>query len=314
MLAFDTEKARSYRAEDLDRLLRFVGQCNRALSDYALPHPGDVVYLMSNVLRGRDLDRHIFLYEELDGRLRAVVLLYPGARWHYGLLLDPALRTSGDDAFEAATLAWAEDATRAASQRDAGGEIGVDVTLGDTVRETLLKRLGYTTNGVADQLYATRSLGDSIPEKPLPEGFSIRPVAGEHEAELAAEVHNGAFTPIWDAESYRAVMRTPGFQIDHELVVVAPDGRFAAYVCIWLDPISRSGSFAPVGCHRDFQRLGLTSALMYEGMRRMRAAGMETAIVRYDADNSAGVPFYRSVGFQTLYQLAEYRKRMPPRS
>ena len=74
---------------------------------------------MSNTLRGCDLDRHIFLYEELDGQLRALVLLYPGATWYYELLLDPALRTSGDDAFEAATLAWAENATWAASPRDA---------------------------------------------------------------------------------------------------------------------------------------------------------------------------------------------------
>jgi len=140
----------------------------------------------------------------------------------------------------------------------------------------------------------------------------MRPVAGEHEAALVAEVHNGAFAPKWDAEKYLAVMRTPGFQIDHELVVVAPDGRFAAFVIIWLDPISRSGYFEPVGCHRDFQRRGLTSALMYEGMRRMRAAGMETAIVRYHADNEAGVPLYRSVGFQTRYQIAEYRKSSTP--
>src|SRR5262249_2886676 len=295
MLVFDTEKMHSYRTEDLERLLRFVGECNRAPSDCALPHPGDVVHFMSNTLRGRDLDRHIFLYDEdLDGQLRALVLLYPGASWYYELLLDPALRTASDDAFEAATLAWAENTTWAASQREAGGDIGVDVTLGDTLRQTLLERLGYTSNGVAYQLYTTRSLRDSIPEKPLPEGFSIRPVAAEREAELIAAVHNGAFTPKWDAVSYLAVMRTPGFQIDHELVVVAPDGRFAAFVIIWLDPISRSGLFEPVGCHRDFQRRGLTSALMYEGMRGMRAAGMETAIVRYNADNVGGVALYRS--------------------
>jgi ribosomal protein S18 acetylase RimI-like enzyme len=311
MLVFDTEKMRPYRAADLDRLLRFVGECNRAPSVSALPHPGDVVHFMSNTLRGRDLDRHIFLYEELDGRPRALVLLYPGASWYYELLLDLALRTSGDDAFEAAVLAWAENATWAASQREDGGEIGVDVTLGDTVRQTLLERLGYTSHGMAYQLYTTRSLGDPIPEKPLPEGFSIRPVAGEHEAELAATVHNGAFTPKWDTQTYLAVMRTPGFRSDHELVVVAPDERFAAFVIIWLDPVSRSGLFEPVGCHRDFQRRGLTSALMYEGMRRMRAAGMETAIVRYNADNIAGDTLYRSVGFQTRYQIAEYHKHMP---
>jgi hypothetical protein len=47
-------------------------------------------------------------------------------------------------------------------------------------------------------------------------------------------------------------------------------------------------------------------------MRRMRAAGMETAIVCYHADNVAGVALYHSVGFHTHHQIAEYRKSLTP--
>ena len=317
MIVFDTEKMRPYRAADLDRLLRFVGECNRAPDAGAIRHPGDVIHFMSNSLRGRDLERHIFLYEEDDGRLCALVMLYPGPTWNYELLLDSDLRSADDDAFETAATVWAGDAAWRASQATGsapegaeGGAIGVELTVGDTVRQSFLERLGYQPVTTPGMLYTTRSLNESIPDKPLPEGFSIRPVAGEHEAGLVAEVHNGAFRPKWDAEQYLAVMRTPGFQINHELVVVAPDGRFAAFVIIWLDPISRTGLFEPVGCRRDFQRRGLTSALMYEGMRRMRAAGMETAIVCYHADNVSGVPLYRSVGFQTRYQITNYRKQI----
>jgi ribosomal protein S18 acetylase RimI-like enzyme len=317
MIVFDAGKIRSYRGADLDELLRFVGECNRAPDAGAIRHPGDVIHFMSNSLRGRDLERHIFLYEEADGRLLALVMLYLGAMWYYELLLDPKLRSPDDDAFETAALAWAGDAAWSASQATGsapegaeGGAIGVELTIGDTVRQRILERLGYQPVTTPGMLYTARSLRDPIPDKLLPEGFSMRPVAGEHEAGLVAEVHNGAFKPKWDAEKYLTVMRTPGFQIDHELVVVAPDGRFAAFTIIWLDPISRSGYFEPVGCHREFQRRGLTSALMYEGMRRMRAAGMETAIVCYNADNVSGVPLYRSVGFQTRYEITEYRKLM----
>jgi ribosomal protein S18 acetylase RimI-like enzyme len=274
---------------------------------------------MSNSLRGRDLERHIFLYDESDGLLRALVMLYPGATWNYDLLLDPDLRSADDGAFEAAAVEWAGDAAWSASQATGSAPenaeasaIGVELTIGDTARQHILERLGYQPVTTPGMLYTARSLRDPIPEKPLPEGFSMRAVAGEHEAGLVAEVHNGAFKPKWDRETYLAVMRTPGFQIDHEVVVVAPDGCFAAFTIIWLDPISRSGYFEPVGCHRDFQRRGLTSALMYEGMRRMRAAGMETAIVCYHADNVSGVPLYHSVGFQTRYEITEYRKPMAP--
>ncbi len=317
MVVFDQGKMRPYRAADLDWLLRFVGECNLAPDAGAIRHPGDVIHFMSNMLRGRDLERHIFLYEESDGLLRALVMLFPGATWYYDPLLDPALRAAADDAFEAAAITWAENATWNASQAaesgSAGAEdsaVGIELTVGDTVRQSILEHLGYQPVTTPGMLYTTRSLSDPIPDKSLPDGFSMRPVAGEHEAGLVAEVHNGAFRPKWDAEQYLTVMRTPGFQIDHELVVVAPDGRFAAFVIIWLDPISRTGLFEPVGCHRDFQRRGLTSALMYEGMRRMRAARIETAIVLYNADNEAGVSLYRSVGFQMRYQITEYRKPM----
>jgi GNAT superfamily N-acetyltransferase len=319
MSVFDAQKMRPYRAEDLDRLLRFVGDCNHAPDAGAIRHPGDVIHFTSNSLRGRDLERHMFLYEESDGRLRALLMLYPSATWRYELLLDPELHSPDDDAFETAAFVWAGDAawrasqaTRSAPEGAEGGAIGVELTTGDSVRQHILEHLGYHPATTPGMLYTTRSLRDAIPDKPLPEGFSIRPVAGEHEAGLVAEVHNGAFTPKWDAETYLAVMRTPGFQIDHELVVVAPDGRFAAFTVIWLDPISRSGCFEPVGCHRDFQRRGLTSALMHEGMRRMRAAGMGTAIVCYNVDNVSAVSLYRSVGFQTRYEITEYRKPMAP--
>jgi len=310
MTNFDPGNMRPYRATDLDPLLRFVGECNRTPGASAPPHPGDVVHFMSNTLRGRDLERHLFLYEEADGRLRALLTLYPSAPYSYELLVAPDLRGAEVDAFEAAAMAWADaQAGRAAAQAGSAAQgCAVEVSAGDAIGEQIVARLGYSATGAPGMLYTARSLRDPIPDKPLSQGFSMRPVAGEHEAGLVAAVHNGAFTPKWDAEQYLAVMRTPGFHIDRELAVVAPDERFAAFVIIWLDPISRTGLFEPVGCHRDFQRRGLASALMYEGMRRMRAAGMETAIVRYNADNIGGVPLYRSVGFQTRYAIAEYRK------
>jgi ribosomal protein S18 acetylase RimI-like enzyme len=123
-------------------------------------------------------------------------------------------------------------------------------------------------------------------------------------------VHDSAFTPKWAGGAYLPVVRTPGYAIERELVVVAPDGRFTAFLVYWLDPLSRSGLFEPVGCHSDFRRRGLTTALLYEGMRRMVAQGMRTAIVNHHTDNLAAAALYRSVGFQTVYAITDYRKLM----
>jgi ribosomal protein S18 acetylase RimI-like enzyme len=149
-----------------------------------------------------------------------------------------------------------------------------------------------------------------LPEAQLPQGFTIRSVVGEEDVERLCEVHSGSFGSQWQPDDYLRVMRTPGFQIENELVVVAPDGRFAAFLIYWPDPISQSGLFEPVGCHQEFQRRGLSKALMVEGMRRMAAQGMKTALVRHFATNAAARALYASAGFTTKYEIADFRKVM----
>jgi len=63
-------------------------------------------------------------------------------------------------------------------------------------------------------------------------------------------------------------------------------------------------------CH--FQRLGLTRALMYEGMRRMSAHGMTTAVVKHKPaqQSPAAAALYRSTGFSLRYTLSDYRKQI----
>ena len=65
---------------------------------------------------------------------------------------------------------------------------------------------------------------DDIPEPELPEGFIIRAATGVEEADKLAAVHNGGFGTGWDADAYRKVMESPGYDPARELVVVAPDG------------------------------------------------------------------------------------------
>ena len=66
-----------------------------------------------------------------------------------------------------------------------------------------------------------------IPDKPLPDGFRFHDATAADAAKLA-DVHNHSFTSKWDAESYRPVFEAP--HMEREIVVVAPDGRFAAFV------------------------------------------------------------------------------------
>jgi ribosomal protein S18 acetylase RimI-like enzyme len=297
---------RPYQPGDLLAVTHFVGACwqRDKSTNY---HPGDFVHWMSNGYRGERLEHYFHIVEE-SGRIRAVVVLDADSG-SYAPVID-ARRRGG---------AWELELHRACIavmverlQTKERKSVTVNLVADDEAGRDCLTRLGFEAQK-ADHAVIKRSLG-SIPDARLPNGFDIRGVAGEHEAGLVADVHNGAFAPKWTADEYLKVMRTPGFELGRELVVVTPDGRFAAFAVIWLDPISRSGLFEPVGCHSDFTRRGLTKALMFAGMARMREGGMETAVVGYEVTNEAAFKLYGSVGFGAYFETVDYALALRPSS
>jgi ribosomal protein S18 acetylase RimI-like enzyme len=68
--------------------------------------------------------------------------------------------------------------------------------------------------------------------------------------------------------------------------------------------------FEPVGTHPDFQRKGLGKAVMVEGMRRMKAAGMRRAVVGFDPNNAAAFALYTSMGFRASCYFTVARKEL----
>lgn len=311
MERFDAANLRAYSGSgDLPRIMQFVGECN-ALTDLCCSlHPGDVGHFLSNLLGGHDPAPYFFLYES-NGDITALILFYALRSSSWGLVVHPSQRNSE---LEAALADWAEQhlrdlLTMSGSTKE---EISSEVMDCDVLRRDILVSRGYVAGAEPDYFLTARSLEGEIPESVLPDGFSIRAVDGEHEADVVQAVHAGAFGRKWQPGEYIQVMRSPAYHVDRELVVVAPDGRFAAFLIYWLDPISKSGLFEPVGCHPDFQRRGLTRALLYEGMRRMVAHGMTTALVLHESpsDNPASAALYRSVGFEPKYSSKEFRRKL----
>jgi GNAT superfamily N-acetyltransferase len=299
---------RSYAPQDLDRVLQFVGECCAVYDFCGCFHPGDVIHFMSSTLRGRDLRQHFYVYEA-DGAIQAIIFIDPPRLAGFNVMIAPEIRTAE---LEYALLEWAQATEQALMQaaditKPLGGE-GMDC---DSARQDALRGLGYEATGEPAMMLTMRSLETLIPASVLLDGFTIRSVAGEHEAGWVIEAHSSAFGSKWTADEYLRVMRTPGFEIERELVVVAPDGRCAAFLIYWLDPVTRCGLFEPVGCHADFRRKGLTRALMVEGMRRMIARGMTSAMVIHHTDNPASTALYQSVGFSPKYAIYDFRKELP---
>jgi ribosomal protein S18 acetylase RimI-like enzyme len=108
---------------------------------------------------------------------------------------------------------------------------------------------------------------------------------------------------------YQKLMRSPGYDMDLDLVAVAHDGHFGAFAHIWVDRANNVGQFEPVGTAPSDRRLGLAQAVLSEGLRRMQSRGMHSAIVIVEAAEHAACRLYASVGFETAWRLDWYQQK-----
>ena len=142
---------------------------------------------------------------------------------------------------------------------------------------------------------------DNLPAIRLPDGFSVQGVSNPEDGKLRAAVLQSAFMPNGDWEpfwaEYAQFMGSAVYDGARDLFVRSPDGRGASACTIWFDPVNGVGLFEPVATHPDFQGKGLGKAVMTEGLRRMKAAGMSRAVVGFDPTNVAALALYTSMGF-----------------
>jgi ribosomal protein S18 acetylase RimI-like enzyme len=293
--------SRPYRdLRDMEAMRQFLMRAQAASEPRAYLHPGDVVWRVWDTLLTYDPCEVVHLWEQENGDLLGFALTYP-AYTGFTLQVDPVYRGGP---VEERMLAWVEMRMRALVQREGqGGAIDAwDIVEADTARIALLERYGYVRRPDAYHA-ATRPLDEPIQDVSLPEGFTIRSIAGvEDVAERIA--HRPDLTP----ERYLAFMTSPGYDTDLDLVAVAPDGRFGAYCNCWLDPINGAGEFEPVGTRPEFRRLGLARAILAEGLRRMSARGVHTALVCYEGDNIPARRLYEAMGFRPTAEIYTYAK------
>jgi GNAT superfamily N-acetyltransferase len=106
-------------------------------------------------------------------------------------------------------------------------------------------------------------------------------------------------------EAFRNMRLAPSYRPELDLAVLSPEGEVAAFACFWLDARNAYGVLEPLGTVPDYQRLGLASALIMEGMNRLRRLG---AKFLYGPVNQE---FYRRVGFFPVYEFEIWKKTLP---
>jgi ribosomal protein S18 acetylase RimI-like enzyme len=191
------------------------------------------------------------------------------------------------------------------AQRRVGGDVEVG-WIADTDQEMAdwLGSHGYR------QTYSFRSYefdptGD-LPTSPAPEGWELRALQGEHEADTRRAASHAAFeskmAPDVHLGRYLGLMRSPVYVLDQDLVAVDSDGRVGAFMIWWADP-SGVAQIEPFGTHPDFHRRGLGRALIHHGLAEMKTAGMSLARVCTDDDRQPANQFYEACGFVEVGRL-----------
>ena len=174
----------------------------------------------------------------------------------------------------------------------------------DTGKIALLERHGFVMQGMRS-LHMVRPLDKPIATPQVPAGFSIRHVAGEQEVKALVALHRAAFdTENMTVEERLAMMRLPEYDPELDLLVIAPDGRLAAYCMCSISPEENArtgrneGYTDPVATHPDFQRRGLAKALLLTGFHKLKQRGIDTAVLGTSSQNVAMQRTAQAVGFR----------------
>jgi ribosomal protein S18 acetylase RimI-like enzyme len=184
----------------------------------------------------------------------------------------------------------------------------------DRQRISLLRRHGYTRTHRFHVLYSRSLVEAPIAQRELGAGLRLRH-ATDADLDARVEVHRDAWS-VWGhskvtVETYRQLRSAPLY--DPELDVVLEDaatGRFLSYCIGWQDNANAFGHFEPVGCRPDFTGRGYARAVTIEGLRRMQARGLHTALVGTESINQRARVLYPSCGFVEVDRAHYYVKEL----
>lgn len=292
--------------EDLHRAQVALMQWTQQVGDCNYCHKGDVRHRLFN--GGYQSNPQDLFHYWLDDKGEVMGFSVSSPRWTmFDLMIAPDLRYTN---FHVEAFQWAEQNLIDYAKRISTplNEIIVDTFGCDPRYEEFIMARGYTHNKHA--ITYTEHDYRNIPEATLPDGFHFHDATGD-DLENLADVHNNSFTNKWTAEIYGKVFNAP--HQEYEIVVVAPDGRFAAFTQVWVDHINHTILFEPVGTHQDFRRRGIGKAMMVYVLKRMQAEhGTQRAIVCHEPPdkNLASGALYASVGFRPKYQIHDYKKTL----
>lgn len=248
------------------------------------------------------LAANVGIWTDATGAIAGVVIPeYPG-----GVFLQS---TPGDVDRQREMLTWA---VAGQTQTTAEGQRWLEVWIADNDAELqgVARELGFTPTS-HHQIRRHQILESSPSSLPtLPDGYTVRGIESDADYPRMADLLNAAFgRDFHSAEEYRNFATlAPSYRPELEIVVVAPDGSFAAHAGFTAHPEQSFVVVEPVCTHPDHQNLGLARVAMTEGLSRCRALGIRDAFIEAWYSNPVSNHVYQQMGFTN--PVSEYIWRL----
>lgn len=248
---------------------------------------------MENYGSSGAMQKLCFIWELRNRQIAGV--LHPEDAGQVFLQVHPEFRNLD---LEEAMLSQAEQYL--AVKKENQKEITVWVPEHDHLRQNLLQERGYTKAEFHDFQWFL-CLDSDIPEATVPAGYQLHALGDKSAWQALKLAHWASFhpdetqAPTPDEDWYHSLQLAPLYRRDLDLIVTTHRGDLVAFATVWFDDATRSGMFEPVGTVPKHQRKGLATALMLEGLQRLKERGAVRAHV--GTLSKVANQLYNSVGF-----------------
>lgn len=303
--------SRAFRSEDdLFAMRRLLIAGRQAANGAYYVHAGDLMWWYGYYLTEQDPRPFTILWENAaaPGELAAWAL-YTSRYAALDVFVHPALRGTPD-----AARIWIEAEEQASLWHAPVEKSNLNtIWIGASDDWTIahLESRGFQ-RGVEYIDVLAYALDEPVAPPILPAGFGLCSPRDERDVPTRAAPQYAAFKSTLPLEVYHAryarFLRGSTYALCRDTMLLNGDERAVAFCITWTDEVNRVGLFEPVGVDPAFHRQGLGRVVVTEGLRRLQAEGMRSALVCGLSELPEARAFYASLGFQPVLRLCTFEK------